>query len=104
MGLSENLGAAAIDAAYAVYGRVASYSPPGAGPSVDCIVLFDIRDVDARPEDGTPTAGQAWIEVRDKEVTPAFRGTFTMGTKILAIISRPIPADGDGYSWKMWVE
>jgi hypothetical protein len=105
MGLSENLAAAAIDANYAVFGKSASYQPPGGGASAPCTVLFDIRDQDAKPDDGSPPAGQAWIEVRAKEIAqPAYGGTFTIGIKAWEVASRPIYADADGYGWKMWVE
>ena len=105
MGLAENLAAAAIDATYAVHGRDASYAGPGGGASGACRVLFDIRDQDAKPEDGTPLAGQAWIEVRAKEIAlPATGGAFTLGAKVWNVTSRPIAADADGLSWKMWVE
>ncbi|MCK1402028.1 hypothetical protein IVB45_17505 [Bradyrhizobium sp. 4] len=107
MALADALAAAAVDAAYLAWGRSASYSPPGGGSSARCTVLLDIRDSSAKPEDGSPPAGQAWIEVRAREVAaPAAGGTFTMtiGGKVYAVASRPLPADGDGYAWKMWVE
>jgi hypothetical protein len=107
MGLAENIAAAAIDANYAVFGRSASYQPPGGGAPAPCRVLLDVRDNNAKPEDGSPPTGQATIEVRAKEVAqPASEGTFTMdvGGKVYSIMSRPLPADADGYGWKMWVE
>ncbi|UPJ55407.1 hypothetical protein [Bradyrhizobium sp. 192] len=107
MALAETLAAAAADAAYVIYGKAASYTPPGGGISVPCTVLFDGRDSSARPEDGSPPAGQSWIEVRAREVAvPLAGGTFTMtvGGKTHEIASRPLPTDADGYAWKMWVE
>ena len=105
MALADILAAAAADAAYLAWGRAASYTPPGGGSAVSCTVLLDIRESGAKPEDGSPPAGQAWIEVRAKEVAaPASRGTFTSGSKTYEISSRPLPADADGYGWKMWVE
>ncbi|MBR0855483.1 head-tail joining protein [Bradyrhizobium liaoningense] len=107
MALADTLAAAAIDAAYLAWGKAASYTPPGGGSAAPCTVLLDVRDSGARPEDGSPPAGQAWIEVRAREVAaPLAGGTFTMtvGAKIYEILSRPLPADADGYAWKMWVE
>lgn len=107
MGLADTLAAAAIDAAYLAWGKAALYASPGGGSAVPCTVLLDLRDSSARPEDGSPPAGQAWIEVRAREVAaPAAAGTFTMtiGGKVWEIASRPLPADADGYAWKMWVE
>ena len=107
MALAETLAAAAADAAYLCWGKAASYTPPGGGISEPCTVLFDARDSGARPEDGSPPAGQAWIEVRAKEVAaPAAGGIFTMtlSGKVYEIASRPLPADADGYAFKMWVE
>lgn len=107
MGLAETIAATAIDANYSVWGKVASYQPPSGGDPVPCIVLLDVRDNNAKPEDGSPPAGQSTIEVRAKEVAqPASEGTFTMdvGGKVFSVMSRPLPADGDGYGWKMWVE
>ncbi|MFT4117467.1 hypothetical protein [Bradyrhizobium sp.] len=107
MALADTLAAAAINAAYLAWGKAASYTPPGGGSSAGCTVLLDVRDSGAKPEDGSPPAGQAWIEVRAKEVAaPAAGGTFTLtvGGKTYEVASRPLPADGDGYAWKMWVE
>lgn len=107
MALADALAAAAADAAYLAWGKAASYVPPGGGSAAPCTVLLDVRDSNAKPEDGSPPAGQAWIEVRAKEVAaPAAGGTFTMtvGGKVYEIASRPLPADADGYAFKMWVE
>lgn len=107
MGLADVSAAAAIDAAYLAWGKAASYLPPGGGSAVPCTVLLDVRDSSARPEDGSPPAGQSWIEVRAKEVAaPLAGGTFTItiGGKVYEISSRPLPTDADGYAWKMWVE
>jgi hypothetical protein len=107
MGLAETIAAAAIDANFAVWGKDASYQPPGGGASTPCRVLLDVRDNNAKPDDGSPPAGQSTIEVRAKEVAaPASEGTFTMdvGGRVFNVMSRPLPADGDGYGWKMWVE
>lgn len=94
-----------VDDTFAEFGSFAVYTPPG-GPSSDPIlVLLDIRDGGAKPEDGRPIVGQASIEVRAKDVAqPVFGGTFTVGAKVYAISSRPQPADEAGYTWKMWVE
>lgn len=107
MGLPEDLATAAIDAVYAVYGMAASYVPPGGGPSVPCSVLLDIRDSNSKPDDGSPPAGQATIEVRASEIAqPAAEGVFTMAYsgRVFTVASRPLPKDADGANWTMWVE
>jgi hypothetical protein len=107
MDLAGNIAAAAVDGSFAVYGKAASYVPPGGGEPVPCCVILDIRDGNARPEDGSPPVGQGMLEVRVTEIAqPEFEGVFTItdSGKAWQVASRPLPGDADGYFWRMWVE
>lgn len=107
MGYASDVAQAAVDGTFAEFGAPASYTPSWGGDPVPCTVIFDVRDGSARPEDGSPPAGQATIEVRASEVAqPAVNSTFTMEarSRVYTVTSRPLPQDPEGLVWTMWVE
>ncbi len=93
-------------AAYDLMGDAATYQPPG-GDAVPCWIMIDVRDQDAKPEDGRPLAGQVTITVRASEVAlPVHHGRFviTASGKTYTVVSRPLPVDAAGAEWSMWAE
>lgn len=94
---------------YAVFGKAASYAPPGGGDALPCVIQVDKRDAGAKPDDGRPLAGQVTIKVRASEVAaPARAGIFTLdsseGGAVYTVINRPLPVDPGGAEWTMWAE
>lgn len=99
----------AVDAVFVARGKTATYTPPGGGPGVACLVLLDRRDPDEVPGQGRPSAGRATIKVRASQVaSPAATGTFFVPAQAghpiaatYAAIDRPRAADPDGFVWVM---
>jgi hypothetical protein len=107
VGAFSELAAEVIDAGFETFGKPASYQAAAGGAPVPCTVITDVRDVDAKPADGSPPAGQSTLEVRASEVLqPIVEDTFTLlpGGKVLAVMSRPLPKDPEGLVWSMWVQ
>jgi hypothetical protein len=107
MSAFDELAEFARDEAYAVMGDAAEYLPPNGGDRVTCTIMLDVRDNDAKPEDGRPPVGQVTIMVRSSEIPhPEAGGTFTLSEsgKTYDIVSRPLPVDAAGQEWSMWAE
>ncbi len=103
------IAAGARDEVYATFGKAASYAPPGGGSSRPCVLLLDVRDTGARPEEGRPLAGQVTLRVRVSEVEqPLKGGVFRLdpseGGAAYTVANRPQPVSRDGGEWKMWGE
>lgn len=103
MSLFDGLAATAASETFRVFGRAATYTPPGGGTPVACTAVLDLREEGARAEDGRPPAGQVTIEVRKSEVAaPAVGGTFAIDGRSYEVQSRPLPRDAGGLVWTMW--
>jgi hypothetical protein len=95
----------AVDATFEAFGHCAVYTPPVGSPSDPILIIVDLRDPGARPDDGRPLAGQIGIEVRITEVaTPVKGGVFDFDKGSFTVANRPMLADEDGLVWKMWAE
>lgn len=102
MGYASDTAQVVVDDTYDEFGRAATYTAPGGSP-VPCVVMVDLRDVNARPDDGRPIAGQITIEVRKSEIAaPAHQGVFAFDAGTLTIMNRPIISDEEGLVWRMW--
>jgi hypothetical protein len=93
-----------VDATFAAYGAVASYSPPGGGDAVACVVCRKVPDRALGFGQGAPLLQSDEIEVRKSEVSaPARGGLFTVGTEVLEILSDPRCEDDLALVWIMTV-
>lgn len=95
-----------VDDTYAEFGRSAVYTPPGGEPE-PCVIIVDLRDAGARPDDGRPIVGQITIEVRktDLAAAPEHGGVFDFDARSSAtVMNRPWVDDEEGLTWKMWAE
>ncbi len=102
----DDIAAGAREEVYAMFGKAASYVAPGGGASVPCVILIDLRDMNAKADDGRPLVGQTTIQVRKSEIAaPAHGGVFTLdvseGGAVYTVSNRPIP-DSHGSEWTMW--
>jgi hypothetical protein len=105
----DDIAAEARDEVYAMFGKIASYVAPGGGASSPCTILLDMRDRDAKPDDGRPLAGQVTLQVRASEIAaPLTGGVFTLdvseGGTVYTIANRPLPVDAASAEWTMWGE
>jgi hypothetical protein len=92
----------AVDASFAVWGKAATYVPPGGGAPVSCIVIRNIRDREMTGFNGRPIMQGTVIEVRKSEVEAPARGgvfTFADGGAAFAIISDPQAQDPERLVW-----
>jgi hypothetical protein len=99
-----------VDDSYAEFGHSAVYTAiEGAGP-VPCTIITDLRDADARPDDGRPIVGQITVEVRASEVAaPSLGDIFDFQdlsgrVRAVTVIVRPFLGDEEGLVWKMWAD
>lgn len=94
------------------FGLAATYTPP-AGAAVQCVILVNKADPEAKFGDAEPRAGQVEIACNADEVaTPAKGGTFgppsasVAGRDELAVtytlMDRPRRDGLDGATWIMW--
>jgi hypothetical protein len=92
----------AVDASFAVWGKAATYVPPGGGVPTPCTVIRNVRDREMTGFSGRPIMRGTIIEVRKSEVgAPARGGVFTFaedGTAF-AIISDPEAQDPERLVW-----
>ena len=82
----------AVDATFAVWGKAATYVPPGGGVPTPCTVIRNARDREMTGFNGRPIMTGTVIEVRKSEVgAPARGGVFTFADNgaAFAIISDP---------------
>jgi hypothetical protein len=92
-----------VDDIFNEFGRSAVYTPPAGSPE-PCLIIVDLRDIGARPDDGKPIAGQITIEVRKSDLAaPVQNGTFDFDADTAAVVmNRPQTDDEEGLIWKMW--
>ena len=96
---ASDIAQAAIDAAFAEFGREAFYN----GGSMSITIIADLRDAGSRPDDGRPIAGQITIEVRKSEVAAPVHGdTSSFDGRTVKVLNRPWLDDEEGLVWKMW--
>jgi hypothetical protein len=87
----------------AEFGKAATYTPPGGGAGIACVVLLDGHDHHAEPGQAQPIAGQVTITVRaDQVAAPAKGGTFLIGATTYRVLDRPRSVDVDRTIWAMW--
>jgi hypothetical protein len=99
MGYASDVAQAAVDDAFAEFGRSATYNDS----PTPITIIVDLRDAGSRPDDGRPIAGQITIEVRKTEVAaPAHGDRFTFGGRTAVVSNRPMLDDEEGLVWKMW--
>lgn len=90
----------AVDASFAVWGKAASYVPPGGGAPVPCTVIRDIRDRAMSGLKGRPVMQGVVIEVRKSEIAaPARSGTFIIDGSSFLIESDPRSDDSERLVW-----
>jgi hypothetical protein len=90
----------AVDASFAVWGRAATYVPPGGGVPILCTVIRNLRDREMTGLNGRPLMQGAVIEVRRSEVAaPAKGGTFTIDGSSVSLASDPESNDPDRLVW-----
>lgn len=105
MAYSSDVAQQTVDDTYAEFGRTAVYTAFAGGGPVPCTVIVDLRDSDARPDDGRPIAGQITIEVRKTEIPqPAQNDVFVfdIGGRSVTVMNRPWVADEEGLTFMMW--
>jgi hypothetical protein len=89
-----------VDASFAVWGRAATYVPPGEEVPIPCAVIRNLRDREMTGLNGRPLMQGAAIEVRRSEVAaPAKGGTFIVDSKSFSIESDPQSNDPDRLVW-----
>jgi hypothetical protein len=96
---ASDMAQAAIDAAFAEFGREAFHN----GDSTGITIMVDLRDAGSRPDDGRPIAGQIIIEVRKSEVAaPSHGDTFAFDGRTMKVLNQPWLDGEEGLVWKMW--
>lgn len=88
----------------------ATYTPPGGGAGVDCIMIIDGREEGVEHGQGRPRAGQVTLQVRKSQVAaPAKDGTFAVlaqdnhpSPRTYVVMDKPQPWDADVLVWSMW--
>lgn len=97
-----DLAALAIDPNFEIWGLAASYTPPGGGSPVACLVIR--KSPDQEIEVGRGFMRGDMIEVRKSEIAaPAKGGTFTLGAEVLKVLDDPRSEDACRLVWKMTV-
>jgi hypothetical protein len=92
----------AVDASFAVWGKAATYVPPGGGVPTPCTVIRNVRDREMTGLSGRPIMQGTVIEVRKAEIgAPARGGVFTFADDgaAFAIISDPQAQDPERLVW-----
>jgi hypothetical protein len=90
----------AVDASFAVWGKAATYVPPGGGAPTPCSVIRNLRDREMTGLNGRPLMQGAVIEVRRSEVAvPAKGGMFIVDGTSFSIASDPESNDPDRLVW-----
>jgi hypothetical protein len=92
----------AVDASFAVWGKAATYVPPGGGVPTPCTVIRNVRDREITGFNGRPIMQGTVIEVRKSEVgAPARGGVFMFADDgaAFAIISDPQVQDPERLVW-----
>jgi hypothetical protein len=101
MSYASDIAQATVDDTFAEFGRPATYN----GGSTPITVIVDLRDENARPDDGRPIVGQITIEVRKTEVlAPANGDTFAFDGRTAVVMNRPWLDEEEGLVWKMWAD
>lgn len=94
----------AVDASFAVWGKAATYVPPGGGAPIPCTVIRDLRDREMSGLNGRPFLQRMLIEVRSSEVpAPAKGGTFIVNGSSYSIESDPESDDPERLVWRCTV-
>jgi hypothetical protein len=97
---SASLEQIAVDASFVVWGKAASYVPPGGGAPVPCTVIRDVRDRAVSGLKGRPVMQGAVIEVRRAEIAvPAKGGTFIIDGSSFSIEGDPESDDPERLVW-----
>jgi hypothetical protein len=82
------------------FGLAATYTPPGGGAAIPCIVLRDAQDRQASGTLGRPIMRGTMISVRKAEIAaPAKGGTFVVDGESLVIQGDPETDDADRLIW-----
>ncbi|KAB2937388.1 hypothetical protein [Hyphomicrobium sp.] len=92
------IAAEAVDASYAVWGVAATYTPPGGGSAVSCLVIKDARDRHASAPRGQPVMKGTTLAVRRSEIAlPRKGGTFdlTATAESLTVQGDPVTREAD---------
>ena len=98
------LTALAVNAVFTGRGRAASYTPPGAGALVACVVIYDAGDREAASTFGRPFMRAGIIRVRKSDVAaPVKGGVFTIEGQTLTVQSDPRFDDAERLVWSMTV-
>jgi hypothetical protein len=92
----------AVDASFAIWGKAASYLPPGGGGApTPCIVIRDARDRTMTGLTGRPVMQGTVIEVRRSEIAaPAKGGTFAIDGSSFSIEGDPESEDPERLVWR----
>jgi hypothetical protein len=94
----------AVDASFAVWGKAATYVPPGGGAPIPCTVIRDVRDRAMSGLKGRPVMEGVVIEVRRSEIAaPARGGTFIIDGSSFSIESDPESDDPERLVWNCTV-
>ncbi len=96
------LAALAVNAAFTARGRAATYTPPGGGSSVSCLLIDDASDRQAAGTLGRPVMKGFVVKVRKSDIAaPAKGGTFvfTDTSESVTILGDPITVDGARLVW-----
>ena len=94
----------AVDASFAVWGKGATYLPPGGGVSIPCTVIRDLRDREMNGLNGRPFLQRMLIEVRSSDIAaPAKGGTFIVDGSSFSIESDPESGDPERLVWRCTV-
>ena len=94
----------AVNAVFAGRGQAASYTPPGGGAAIPCVVIYDAGDRDAASTFGRPFMRAGIIRVRKSELAaPAKGGTFNVDAQTLTVQSDPRADDAERLVWAMTV-
>ena len=89
---------------FRVFGRAASYTPPGGGPAVSCSVILDSSDRELGGLAGRPMLQGRSLMVRRAELpAPAKGGTFLLSGETLVIQDDPVATDADRLLWRCTV-
>jgi hypothetical protein len=89
-----------VDASFAVWGRAATYVPPGGGTPIACTVIVRNLNKDHPEFSGRPIKQGHAVEVRLSELaSPAAGGRFMVGTASYVIVGQPALDAPDNLVW-----
>jgi hypothetical protein len=94
-----------VDAGFVVWGRAATYVPPGGEVPIPCTVIRNLRDREMAGLNGRPVMQGILFEVRRSDIAnPAKGGTFVIDGSSFSIASDPESNDPDRLVWTCTVQ